>query len=98
MQTVILLLSPPLANEIERSDDNLLYIPVIAPKANTPEEQQDSGVAENAADPPPAKPKNGKAKPSCPPFTVKKKKVSRIYMPSLKGAPPYQPMTARRYA
>lgn len=79
MQTVILLLSPPLANEIERSDDNLPYIPVIAPKANTPEEQQDSGVAENAADPPPAKPKNGKAKPSCPPSTVKKKGEPHIH-------------------
>ena len=97
MQTVILLLSPPLANEIERSDDNLPYIPVIAPKANTPKNSRTAELLKTLRTLPLQNQKTVKRNRLALPLRLRKK-VSRIYMPSLKGAPPYQPMTARRYA
>ena len=55
------------------------YTSVIAPKTYIPEEKHGREVAANSADPPPAKPKSGRTKPSCPPSSRKDKDEPHIH-------------------
>ena len=93
-QTVIPLLSPPSQRDL-KSDGTLPCLPAVAMQANPPV-RQNGDIDFNAADPPP---RNQLVVKRNQPTRLLREKVKKnhIYIQSSKGAPPYQPMTTRKY-